>query len=127
MNKNTERRRFKRIFFSIEDGIIGLITLPPSHNKVLLANIMDLGAEGMGITLDKSECPHLDKGQKLILKEVNNSDSLNLINNITLEIRWVLNHRSLKHIALGCQFVNPPQAVCNQVQHFMDSWEMKMA
>ncbi|QTA78246.1 PilZ domain-containing protein [Desulfonema limicola] len=127
MNKDThERRLFERIFFSSEDGIIGIFSLPDPYKDTARATIMDISEDGMGITFLKKECPPFNKGERLVLKEIVNMDSISFLKDIELEIRWVLSHRSLEHIALGCRLVNLSEQAKEKLRKVIGSWSIKI-
>ena len=127
MKKNThERRLFERIFFSNEDGITGIFSLPAPYQDAASATIMDISEDGMGITFLKKECPPFNKGEHLVLKKILNMESLSFLEDIKIEIRWVLSHRSLEHIALGCRFVNISEQAKNKLRKVIGSWTIKI-
>lgn len=124
--KANERRLFERIFFSSDDGIIGTFSLPDPYMGAAPATIMDISEDGMGITFLKKECPPFNKGERLVLKEINNMKSLNFLNNIEMEIRWVLSHRSLEHIALGCRLIDVSDETKAMLRKVISSWSIKI-
>ena len=124
--KDDERRLFERVFFSSEDGITGNFSLPDPYKGSANATIMDISEDGMGITFLKKECPPFNKGERLVLQEIVNMESLDFLKDIEMEIRWVLSHRSLEHIALGCRLIDMTDEINLNLRKVIGSWSIKI-
>lgn len=121
-----DRRRSKRIFFSVKDRITAEFQLPPPRSEPLTGSIMDISPDGIGITLEKSAAPQLSQGDRLILKSVRNIRVLSFLQDLELEIRWLLDHRSLSHIGLGCQFIDISEETRERIRGFMETYAEQM-
>lgn len=121
--KSQERRRYQRLFFSAEESITGIFRLSEPYQQHAVAGIMDLNPEGIGITFHKDECPQLVSGESLTLLKVPDS-RLEFMENIEMRIQWVLNHRSLEHMAMGCEFMGISSAFIRRVDEIMQSWPL---
>ena len=80
---------------------------------------MDLGEEGMCLALKQDDKDKLHEGDHVIIKEIKGSEDLQVITNVEMEVKWMLN---LKHIAVGCEFLNASQTLREQIRQFMNSW-----
>lgn len=119
---NEERRRFKRIFFPAEEDILARLEIPSLSDAPATARIMDLSEEGLGISLIRDQYPAIGRGDYLVLKQIIRLEALDFLQDIRMEIKWILKHRSLDHVALGCQFDRPSQALRDKLIVFMESW-----
>jgi len=119
-----ERRQYKRMFFSIEEGPLGVFALPDMDTGVLTAIIMDLSMGGLGLSIRKGGDMSINVGDRLILTEIRGMADTNLrpINNIETEIKWIQNYRAFRHILFGCEFVDITQTTRDQIQQFINSW-----
>lgn len=122
-----EKRQFKRIFFSSEDDIRGKIKLQSPTDTHITAQIMDLSEEGMGLTVAKNDAPPVQRGDHLILNRIDHREDLAFLTDIRLEIRWILKHRSLENVGMGCRFAPLPEDVRDRIIAFMSAWMEKQA
>lgn len=117
-----ERRQYKRMFFSIEEGPLAVFALPDVGKEVLTAIVMDLSLGGLGLSVRKGGNVRINVGDRLILTEIKGAANLRPISNMETEIKWIQNYRAFKHILFGCEFVNATDTVREQIQQFINSW-----
>lgn len=119
---SSERREFKRALFSIEDGVVGILSVPELQKKPITAYLLNLSVGGMYFTLRTDERNKIKKGDHLVLVQIKGSTSLKFLVNIDAEIRWILNYENFEHVGIGCQFLNIPDSSRDQIGKFVDSW-----
>lgn len=109
-----ERRKYKRVFFSEVDGITGTFTLSREHDRLIRADISDLCNEGLCLILnpDDQNSP-LQQGDHLTLIKVQGEKDFSFLTDIEMEVKWTLN---LKHLAIGCEFLNTSQERIDQIR-----------
>lgn len=117
-----EKRRFERVYFKAEDGLRGIFSLPNNHEDILIANVMNLSKDGIGLVINKTEYISISPGDRLILNEVKGGSHLAFMRNIETEIKWILNHRSLEHIGLGCQLLNTSKEIRQNIGSYINSY-----
>ncbi|MFP4350068.1 MAG: PilZ domain-containing protein [Desulfococcaceae bacterium] len=117
-----DRRRARRIFFSVKDRITAEFQLPPPRTEPVTGNIMDISPDGIGITLERADATQLKQGDHLMLTSVRNIRVLSFLQGLEMEIRWVLDHRSLSHIGLGCQFIEITEETRERIRGFMETY-----
>ncbi|MGE0085626.1 MAG: PilZ domain-containing protein [Desulfococcaceae bacterium] len=116
-----ERRRFQRLFFSAEEGFSGLFRLPEPYRQQVMGTIMDMNQEGIGITFQKDECPQLVTGDSLVLIKITD-ERFSFMENTGMKIMWVLNHRSLDHMGMGCEFTNLSSDLKKRISEILNNW-----
>ncbi|MEE4355515.1 MAG: PilZ domain-containing protein [Desulfococcaceae bacterium] len=119
MNQN--RRRFQRIFFSADAEITGFFRLDAPYSRIAVAVITDLNAKGIGIRFHKDECPQLVSGDRLTILKIT-EPRLAFICGPEMKIRWVINHRSLEHMAMGCEFDGISPDFMRQIDELVKTW-----
>lgn len=115
-----ERRKFSRVLFSIEDGVVGVFTLSGNKKESIAAFIFDLSTGGLHFILSRDENKGFSNGDHLTLSKIRGKTSLQFIADIEIEIKWILDHQYVEHIGLGCEFKNLPEAVRDQIGQFVD-------
>ena len=117
----TERRVHKRVYFSIEDGVVGEFTVKEAENSVsFVAPILNLSVGGIHFTLEKGQGRDIRIGDVLNLIQIKDRRKLVIVFDIVLEVRWVLNHEELDYVGYGCEFKNVPQEVKTRVSQFVE-------
>lgn len=118
----SERRQFKRVAISSNDGIIGIISSPQLIAEDSIAvNIIDLSAGGLHFFLPVGSFKEISAGDDLILREIKGTKNLEFISNVDLEVKWIAEHPALKHVGLGCEFLNISNEIRQQIDQFIDT------
>jgi c-di-GMP-binding flagellar brake protein YcgR len=117
-----ERRKFQRVFFSIEDGIHGTFAFSDPQKGSLMATIINLSEGGLAITLSKDKGEKIGIGDHVILTRVKGIQGLESLANIKAEIKWILDNPSLEDIGCGCEFLDMPTSMRGAIQRFVNSW-----
>ncbi|MEZ4527680.1 MAG: PilZ domain-containing protein [Desulfobacterales bacterium] len=117
-----EKRRFQRLFFSAEEGISGFFRLPEPYHQMARGTLMDMNQEGIGLTFQKDECPQLVTGDSLVLLKIGD-ERFSFMEHIGMKIIWVLNHRSLDHMAMGCEFTAISSETKERIREILANWQ----
>jgi hypothetical protein len=117
-----ERRRFQRIFFSVDDGIEGTFTFPDLQKGILTAHIINVNEGGLGLALSKDKKARISKGEYVILAQIKGITGLEPFINVQGEIKWILENRSLEFIGFGCEFLNLSESRRDAIRTFIDAW-----
>ncbi len=118
---NSGRRRYKRVFYSAEDKIVGFFSIPGDNNRSITANVMNMSIGGLHFTLKRDDNIRISQGDKIILHKVTGNIPFQFVANIEAEIKWVLDHHLMKHIGFGCEFVNLSDITKKQLQSLVES------
>jgi hypothetical protein len=119
-----ERRRFQRIFFSLEDKVQGTFAFSGFQKGILTAHIINLGEGGLGLVLSKDEKKRIWKGGYVILTQIKGITGLEPLINVEAEIKWILDNPSLEFMGFGCEFRNVPAPMRDTIRAFIDSWHV---
>lgn len=117
------RRKYQRVIFSQDDGVI-CIFKPISGGKkrnVTAASILNLSASGLQIIVKKEDMADFQKGQILVFKGIKGIKDLDFIEDIEMEIIWVLELKFLENIGIGCEFKNIPMPLIKHIDNFVTS------
>ena len=118
-----EKRKFHRIFFSLVDGVAGTFTFANLLKGTVTAYIINLSEGGVGLVLPKEKNEKkIEKGETLVLTQINGIQGLEALINIETEIKWVLDNPSLEFLGFGCEFLRMPESMHAYLRSFIDSW-----
>jgi hypothetical protein len=125
VDEKKERRRFQRIFFSIEDGIKGILAFADPQKGLLAAHIINISEGGLGLAVSKDKKDKIAKGDQIILTHITGIQGLESLINVDAEIKWILENPSLEFVVFGCEFPDVPEPIVDVIGTFIDSWYMK--
>jgi len=114
-----EKRRYKRIYFTGEDNLQGVLAIPSLNIQNHTVAIMDLSVGGIGFTLKRDEVGSIEHGQQIILRSFGGNAALQLESDITMEVRWILTHDILKHQGVGCEFIIIESHIREKIQEIV--------
>jgi c-di-GMP-binding flagellar brake protein YcgR len=125
IDEEKERRRFRRVFFSIDDGVKGILAFSDLQRGVLAAHIINISEGGLGLALDKDKKNRIARGDSVILTHITGIERLEFLVNVDAEIKWIMDDPSLEFVGFGCEFLDVPQPIRDAVETFIDSWSAK--
>ena len=115
-----DKRNFERIFFPTEKLIKGLFRYEGKKGpRDTSALIMNMSKDGMGITFAKGKKLEIDKNSRMLLVKTYDP-GLSFMENIEVEVKWILNHESLGYMAVGCQFLNPKPEIEKKINAYIE-------
>ena len=119
-----ERRKYKRVLFTIEDGIIGALSLPGDQDRDIKARVMNISDGGVQLRFKPILNNRIKVGDKLLLTEIKGQDSEQVVVNVDAEVKWVSDDKLTNDIGLGLEFVD----IFNQskkLNEFVEFWYMQ--
>lgn len=119
------KRHFKRIAIPADDAILGIISAGHKTADTSIAvKIINLGAGGLHFFLRRGSFKEIRTGDHLILWEIKGTKNLDFISNVELEVKWIAEHQSLKHVGIGCEFLNISDQLQQQIDQFVNAMRM---
>jgi c-di-GMP-binding flagellar brake protein YcgR len=103
---DVDNRKFKRILFSREDEITAEAYLPGKPRKAVMASLLNISEEGMGLLISGKKVKKLKIGDPVILRSIMTPRPLDQIDFADLEIRNILQDDRLEYATLNCEFIN---------------------
>lgn len=117
-----ERRKNKRIFFSLEDGAKGIIAFPDPRRGVLVAHIVNISEGGMGLAMNREDDAGLKKGELIVITHITGMKGLEQIVNVDAVVRWVFKDPAWEYTLFGCEFLDLREDIRRALASFIDSW-----
>lgn len=116
-----ERRKYQRIFFSIEDGIKGIFAFTDHHKGLLTASIINISEGGLGLALSKDKKNSIAQGDYVILSHITGVEGLEPLTNVEVEIKWIVDSPSLEFLGFGCEFLAVSESMKEAIRLFIDA------
>jgi c-di-GMP-binding flagellar brake protein YcgR len=119
-----ERRKFKRVLFTIEDGIIGTFTESDKQTDIVDANVMNISEGGVQLTFKPILNHRIKVGDKLLLTEIRGDKSGQVVVNVDAEVKWITEDRLSEEIGLGLEFVDVLKQ-SKKLNEFVEFWYLQ--
>jgi hypothetical protein len=116
-----ESRKFERLPFSSDKGLIGIIIRPESNNDTVVANLADLSKSGLRILTKRSRRRDYCVGESLIFIAIKGTAEVEFKDPVGLEIRWISGPDSAGSLELGCEVVYASDATREKLETFLHS------
>lgn len=115
-----EKRQFKRIIFSSDDGVIGIFRHQEKEDQLIASNIVNISEGGIQFIIKKGRRDDLKEGDLLTLTRIKGKSDLEFPCETGIEIRWILDLNYFDHVGVGCQFVAIPSIIKEQIKQFVE-------
>lgn len=120
-NNMENRRRFKRILFSAEEEVTGIVSLSESDDETVAYKIADLSAGGLRFLIQKIDSSQVQTGDTLILKTIDGKSQLDFVSDLQLDVRWIMDDPRLEHAMIGCEFSGISDSDRERIEQFVES------
>lgn len=119
-----ERRKYKRVLFTIEDGIIGTFSSSELTEEGIDANVINISEGGVQLTFKPILNHKIRVGDRLLLTEIRGEKSGQVIVNVDAEVKWISEDRLSEDIGIGLQFVDVLKQSKN-LNEFVEFWYLQ--
>lgn len=120
-----ERRKFKRVLFTIEDGIIGTLSIPGIDGEKITAEVINISEGGICLTFKPILNQKIKEGDKLLLTEIKSTNTKQLIINVDSEIKWISEDELSNRIGTGCEFIELLSEKKDRINEFVEYWYLQ--
>jgi len=122
---NDERRKFQRVLFTVEDGIVGVFNPPGDNGGPVEASVMDMSKGGVKLIFKPILKNRIMEGDRLVLSEIRGSGSSQVVVNIDTEVKWISEDELSETIGLGVEFLNMHESEQNKIDELRELWYMQ--
>ena len=116
-----ERRKYRRVFFKKEDAITAWFTFPGIQEKPVEADVMNLSEEGICLTYRKNPSIKIKKDDILILTQLKGITPELELDELKIEVRWVMDDDFFEHEQIGCKILNTSDSLKEQIRRIETS------
>ncbi len=120
-----ERRQFRRVLFTVEDGIIGTFSVPGEENEKITGQVINISEGGICLTFKPILNQKIKEGDRLLLTELKSSKSKQLVINVDTEIKWISEGELSEKIGTGCEFVDLFSEKKERINEFVEYWYLQ--
>ena len=120
-NNMEDRRKFKRILFSAEEEVTGVVSLSGADDETVAFKIADLSAGGLRFLTQKTDSGNIKMGDTLLLQTIDGKSQLDFISDLQLEVRWIMDDPRFAHAMIGCEFSDISDSDREHIEQFVES------
>jgi hypothetical protein len=110
-----DSRQCKRIFFTEADNIEGAVVVEGMANQAIPIMFLNMSEGGISFQAERSMRQMISWDQVITLK-VERTGLLAFLDNIEVEVKYVLDYDIVPQVTFGCQFVKLPKIVLNEIK-----------
>jgi len=120
-----ERRKYKRVLFTVEDGIVGVFNPADSKEKPITANVMNMSEGGLQLIFKSVLGNRIKEGDKLLLTEIRGSESSQVVVNVDTEVKWISDDQLSQDVGIGCEFQDLLGDKRKKINEIVEFWYMQ--
>jgi c-di-GMP-binding flagellar brake protein YcgR len=126
MKQTKERRHFRRIVFTLDDGIVGLLDPPGvKGGQPITAQVLNLSEGGLQLTFNTVLKQRIKEGDRLLLTEIRGSQTSEVVVNVDTEVRWISRSQLSEKIGIGCEFKNLLEDTKQKINKIIEFWYLQ--
>jgi len=120
-NKMADRRKFKRILFSAEEEVTGVVSPSGVDDEAMEYKIADLSSGGLRFLIQKIDWGEIKSGDTLLLQTINGKSQLDFVSDLRLEVKWIMDDPRLVHAMIGCEYSDISDSDREKIEQFVQS------
>lgn len=101
-----ERRRFKRVFFPLKDGINVNISVGENEDQVVPAVLLSVGVGGFSIAVQRVKTGDFTINSIIELLSIHDIKSLSRLKNAKAKLKYKIDYDHYVYISYGCEFLS---------------------
>lgn len=117
-----EKRLYPRLSLKVEDGYFAHFKM--ANNESLPAPILNLSAGGINVLVPQKAAHKIKEGDLLLLQNIAGAISIQFLNDVNADIRWIKKADRPDYVSVGCRFRAFSEEVQRQLNRFVDSERM---
>ena len=117
--KGVERRKFKRVLFTPDRKVQGVVAFE-SADRELALKIADISLGGLRFMLKREDAGNIKEGDICLLSRIQGELQLELEASLELEIKWIMDESTFQYVMIGCEFKNLPAPASDQLDQFVN-------
>lgn len=119
-----EKRKSERFFFSIQNQVPATVASPDSPAQSIPVFISGLSKGGFSFLAMRDQAKGLKTGDRIILRKLDDANLSEIIGNMEVSIRHIIDYKIFLRLAFGCQFNNITEAQENRIQGYIKTYLM---
>lgn len=120
-----ERRKFNRVLFTVEDGIVGTLAVPGLEEEKITAEVINISEGGICLTFKPILNQTIKEGDRLLLTEIKSTKGKQLIIKVDSEIKWITESELNDKIGTGCEFIDTVSIEQDRINEFVEYWYLQ--
>ena len=114
-SEGVNKRRYRRIYFSEDLLISGVIAESDTHTEFLV-KILNLSEGGLFFTVAREKARYFQEKGTVLFLGLRGPGPFNLAEKLNMEIKWVCDNEIMENIGYGCEFIDPPSRSVDQIR-----------
>ncbi len=109
-----DKRKYKRYIFP-NDEKMTVDFRTPGTNGTIQARLLNISEGGLGFAISKEDASGIEIGTDLLIEGIDGINQFEDFKEITGKVRWILDHKPLENLGIGCEFLNLHEEVQKEI------------
>ena len=114
-----EKRKSPRTYFNNGEKIAAAIN--GRGGDPVFVDILNISAGGLQFSQKRHEAIEVKPGDRLVLMALNGLSELQDVEEVSMEVRWVIDQDFLDVVSAGCQFHDMPRRDQDKIQRLVEA------
>lgn len=123
--KSRDRRQFQRLIFSVDNEIYSTIHIVGTRSEPIRALILNISPGGVSFSITGRDRKIVKKGDKIILKEIQERNKTIQPINVYAEIIWRFEDPTTEYIGIGAKFFDMTESHKLELNRFIQMWQKR--
>ncbi|MBN2123509.1 MAG: PilZ domain-containing protein [Deltaproteobacteria bacterium] len=116
-----EKRKSERHFFSIQNQVRAAVAPPDGQAENIPIFISGLSTGGFSFLGMRQDAKDITTGDSIVLKKIEDPDLSDIIDNMQVTIRHIIDYKIFLRLAFGCQFNNITDSQEKKIQEYIQT------
>jgi c-di-GMP-binding flagellar brake protein YcgR len=114
-----EKRERARVFFTLEEDITAVVSSHGTNVQSIPVTILSLSAGGVSFLGNRYKFTGISEGDKLTLSKFNFPQPLGTIENLKVDVIYILDFQHNVRLSFGCEFIDIPGSLSEKIEKFV--------
>jgi hypothetical protein len=102
--REVERRKHKRVFFTMKEGVGISVKIADSAGESISATLLSIGLGGISFAVPRVKANEIKSGDTVIIESIDGLKTLSVIKDLHADVRYVIDYDVYIYISFGCEF-----------------------
>jgi len=120
VKKAIERRKHRRVFFTMKEGITTTVTIAGRESEEISATLLSIGGGGISFAIPRVRAQEIKQGDILIIQSVKGIEALSSFTKLNVLVKYIIDYDVYIYISFGCEFLEMNNSQNKILKNYID-------
>ena len=121
VKKIIERRKHRRVFFTMKEGISTIVTIAGRDGEEISATLLSVGGGGISFAIPRIRAQEIKEGDVLIVQAINGIEPLSSLTQVNALVKYIIDYDVYIYISFGCEFMDLDDGSKKIIKNYIDN------